>query len=95
MTDARRFFVLSTALSFGLGITSFLYFYFLEYQARQNLSPEMKTPEAIQKYYDGAVCLGCDIAAILLLAVFFAVGIMMLVLWGFYEAFSKQLSRPE
>jgi hypothetical protein len=90
MTDARKFFVLSTPLSFGLGIASFVYFYYLEYEARQKLSPEMKTPEAIQKYYDGSVCLGCDIAGIGLMLLFFALGILTTVLWGIYEIFSKK-----
>ena len=45
----------------------------------------MKTPEAIQKYYDGAVCLGCDISEMISLLLFFAVGIIIVVLCAFYS----------
>ncbi len=47
----------------------------------------MRTPEAIQNIYDGSVCLGCDISAMILLILFFAIGTFVTVLWGMYETF--------
>ena len=47
----------------------------------------MRTPEAIQRIYDGSVCLGCDISATILLILFFAIGTFIAVLWGIYETF--------
>jgi len=90
MTDGKRFFAISTLLCFGLGIGFFVYFNYLEYQARQALPPEMRTPEAIQNIYDGSVCLGCDITGMILLILFFAIGILTAVSCGIYAAFSRK-----
>jgi len=87
MKSTSKAFAISTAICFGLGIGFFLYFHFLEYQARQKLPTEMRTPEAIQRIYDGSVCLGCDISATILLILFFAIGTFIAVLWGIYETF--------
>jgi len=87
MTDTRKFFVISAALNFGLGLLFLVYFNYLEYQARQELSPEMRTPEAIQSIYDGSVCLGCDISATILLILFSVIGTFIAVSWGIYETF--------
>ena len=87
MKNTSKAFAISTTICFGLGIAFFLYFHFLEYQARQKLPPEMRTPEAIQNIYDGSVCLGCDISAMILLILFFAIGTFVTVLWGMYETF--------
>jgi hypothetical protein len=92
MNDAKRFSVISITLSFGLGIFFFLYFNYLEYQARQTLPPEMRTPEAIQNVYDGTVCLSCDIAGTGLMFLFSAIGIFIAVLWGTYTVVSKKQS---
>ena len=88
MTDAKRFFIISAVLCFGLGICFFGYFNYLEYQARQALPPEMRAPEAIQNVYDGAVCLSCDIAGTSLLILFFAIGTLTAVPGGVYTVFS-------
>jgi len=85
MTDTRKFFVISAALNFGLGLLFLVYFNYLEYQARQELSPDMRTPEAIQKYFDGSVCLGCDIPGMVLMLLFFSIGIFAILLWTAYE----------
>ena len=90
MNAAKRFFAISTALGFGLGIIFIAYFNYLEYQARQNLPPEMRTPEAIQNIYDGAVCLGCDAAGAALFILFSAIGTLTAVDWGISAAFSKK-----
>ncbi len=50
----------------------------------------MRTPEVIQSTYDGSVCLGCDISAMILLLLFFAIGTIIAVSWGMYEAFSSR-----
>ena len=90
MSDGRKFFIFTAAFFFGLGILFPLYFVYLEHQARQELPPEMRTPEAIQKYYDGSVCLGCDISGIASFMIFSAVGIFIVIIWGIYETFSKK-----
>ena len=90
MKNISKAFAISTAICFGLGIGFFLYFYFLEYQARQKLPPEMRTPEVIQNIYDGSVCLGCDLSAMFLLALFFAIGTFVAVLWSVYEIVSRK-----
>jgi hypothetical protein len=92
MSDARKFFVISAMLSFGLGILFFAYFNYLEMQERQKLPAEMRTPEAVQNVYDGAVCLSCDIAGTGLLFLCFAIGTFTAVLWGIYEVISKKQS---
>lgn len=90
MKDTSKAFAISTILCFGLGIGFFLYFHFLEHQARQNLPPDMRTPEAIQNVYDGSVCLGCDISAMILLLLFLGIGTVIAISWGIYEAFSSR-----
>lgn len=90
MTAAKRFFAISTTLSFGLGIIFFAYFNYLEYQERQNLPAEMRTTEAIQYYYDGSVCLGCDVAGAVLFILFSAIGTLTAVGWGILAAFPKK-----
>jgi len=89
MKDTRKFFVIPTILSFGIGIIFFVYFNFLEHQARQKLPPEMRTPESIQNIYDGAVCLSCETTGTALLFLSFAIGAFIVVLCGVYEVFSK------
>ena len=92
MNDARKIFAISTGLSFAFGILSLIYFNYLEYQARQDLPPEMRTPEALQ-FYDGSVCLGCDISGIGLLFLFCGLGSFFALIWGIYETFqTKQKS---
>jgi hypothetical protein len=90
MPDAKRFFAISATLSFGLGIVFLAYFNYLEYQARQDLPPEMRTPEAIQYYYDGSVCLGCDVAGAALFILFSAIGTLTAGLWGISATLSKK-----
>jgi hypothetical protein len=85
MKDTNKGFAISAGICFVLGIGFFLHFQFLEHQARQNLPFGMKTPEAIQKYYDGSVCLGCDISGMILLSLFFGIGIIIVVLSRFYS----------
>ena len=90
MKNTSKAFAIATTICFGLGIGFFLYFHFLEYQARQKLPPEMRTPEAIQAFYDGSVCLGCDVSATIVLILFFAIGIFIAVLRGIHETFSTK-----
>ncbi len=67
MNDIRKFFAFLSVVSFGFGLISIMVAYLLEFQARQELPPEMRTPEAIHKYYDGSVCLGCEAIGIALM----------------------------
>ncbi len=50
----------------------------------------MRTPEAIQAFYDVSVCLGCDVSATIFLILFFAIGIFIAVLRGIHETFSTK-----
>ncbi|MBC7900821.1 MAG: hypothetical protein H7070_12310 [Saprospiraceae bacterium] len=59
----------------------------LENQARQQLPPDMQTTEAIEAYYDGAVCLACDFASIGIAFLSICLGAILLLLWGIYELF--------
>jgi uncharacterized protein YneF (UPF0154 family) len=90
MKNTSKALAIATTICFALGIGFFLYFHFLEYQARQKLPPEMRTPEAIQALYDGSVCLGSDISATLSLTLFFAIGIFIAVLREIHKTFSKK-----
>lgn len=90
MSATRKTFIISAAFFFGLGVLFLVYFIYLEHQARQELPPEMRTPEAIQYYYDGSVCLGCDISGMISFMIFSSIGILILIIWGIYEAFSKK-----
>ena len=90
MKNTSKALAIATTICFALGIGFFLYFHFLEYQARQYLPPEMRTPEAIQALCDGSVCLGCDISATISLTVFFVIGIFIAVLRGIHETFSAK-----
>lgn len=92
MSETSKIFAGATFFCFGLGLSAKIVSFILEHQARQELSPEMRTPEAIQYHYDGAVCLGCDIAGIGLMILFFALGVFIAVVWGIYEAFSNNKS---
>ena len=85
MNDGRKVFVISSVLCFGLGFVGVIYMTVLEYQARLELPPEMQTPEAIQMYYDGAVCLSCDISRIFFALLSIGLGIIILLGWGIYE----------
>jgi hypothetical protein len=90
MKNTSKALAVATTICFGLGIGFFLYFHFLEYQARKELPPEMRTPEAIQALYDGSVCLGCDVSAMMSLVLFFAMGIFIAVLRELHENFSTK-----
>jgi hypothetical protein len=90
MREARRFFIISSAVSFALGVFFFAYFNYLEYSARQALPPEMRTSEAIRNVYDGAVCPSCEMAGTGLLFLFFAIGTLIAFFWGIYGVFSKK-----
>ena len=93
MIDAKRFFACSAPLGFGLGIISWVYFQYLEHQARHELPPKLRTPEAIQSIYDGAVCLSCETTGTVLSLVFFSIGFLALISWGVFTALSnKQLT---
>lgn len=93
MIDAKRFFAGSAALGFGSGIISRVYFQYLEHQARQGLPPELRTPEAIESIYDGAVCLSCETTGTVLSLLFFSIGFLALISWGIFTAFpNKQLT---
>jgi hypothetical protein len=88
MKGISKFFAITAAISFGCGIAAVIGFTILEHRARLHLTPEMRTPEAIQYYYDGAVCLGCDFGRIAISLLSFTAGLFLLFLWIIYEAVS-------
>jgi hypothetical protein len=85
MRNIRLAFFLTSAFCFVAGMAGIIAMQVMEYQARQSLPPEMQTPEAIYTYYDGAVCLGCDVAQIAFGAIGLVSGLLVLACWGIYE----------
>lgn len=90
MKNTRKALAISITICLGLAILFLVYSRYLEYQARQQLPPGMKTPEAIQYYYDGSVCLSCDIAGMALFILFTAIAAIIAIVWGIYEYFSTK-----
>jgi len=77
-----------------LGVAGVLIGVIGEWHARRQLPPEMQSPEAIQYYYDGAVCLGCGIMGFIIVAWAIIMGILFAVIWLLLElARSRKLSK--
>lgn len=74
-----------------LGISGVLTSVVGEWHARRQLPPEMQSPEAIQYYYDGAVCLGCGIMGFITVAWAIIMGVLFAIIWLLLELaeFSK------
>ena len=72
-----------------LGVATTLLMFVGEWAARRRLPPEMRTPEAIYKYYDDAVCLACSLngGMILVLSIVAALGVLMI--WMLIEIINK------
>ena len=75
------------ALIFGLAFVSILIGAITERVARLNLPPEHQTPEAIQYYYDGAVCLLCEVDGWFVAFLIIVCGVIALVLYAFVDLF--------
>ena len=56
-----------------------------EWIARRKLPAEMQTPEAIQKYYDGAVCWECDYGGGILILFGLSSAVTVLLVWPLIE----------
>ena len=85
MRDSRKFFLIVIGLCFAGALIGIIAMEVTEHLARLDLPPEMQTPEAIQKNYDGAVCLSCDLNKFAFGFFGFGFGFLFLVFWGIYE----------
>ncbi len=74
------------ALCVGCAIVGVIAMTIMEAQARWALPPEMRTPEAIQYNFDGAVCLKCDIFRMFFVIFGFGLAGILTLLWVIYEA---------
>jgi hypothetical protein len=70
-------------ICFLAAFVSVLIGFIAERIARSKLPPEMQTPEAIQYYYDGAVCLTCEFGGWFVGFLFVAIGIVSVILSPF------------
>ena len=68
-----------------LSIGGAVLMYVGEWMERRKLPAEMQTPEAIQKYYDGAVCLGCQLGGGILILVGIGSTITVMLVWSLIE----------
>ena len=68
-----------------LTIGGALFMYVGEWIERRKLPPEMQTPDAIQKYYDGAVCLACDFGGGILILIGISSMITVFLVWSLVE----------
>lgn len=85
MTDGGKFGAITGVLIVGSCLAFSCYFYVAEYLARADLPIEMRSPEMIQKHFDGEVILfSLTIAngALFLAAILFGVFVAIV---GFYE----------
>lgn len=87
--------VVVAGFSLLISICGALLMYLGEWIERSKLPPEMQTPEAIQKYYDGAVCLACDFGGGILILTGISSAITVLLAWSLMElgGTSKALDR--
>ena len=72
-----------------LGVAGVLDIAVGEWNARRQLPPEIRTPEAIQRYYDGLVCLGCYLRGGIVLMICFLAGVVVLLMWGAAEVVNR------
>jgi len=62
-----------------LGIAGASYMFVGEWDARRKLPSEMRTPEAIHKLYDDAVCLDCSGGGVLVVvSILFGAGVLFI-----------------
>src|SRR5687768_1308452 len=85
MRDGRKFFVVLTS------VIAFLYLFGTgcmmlgEFSARAALPPDMRTTEMIQRNFDGAVCLGCEMGRFFFFFGGFFAFLFIFASWGIYE----------
>jgi len=77
-----------------LTIGGALLMYVGEWLERRKLPPEMQTPEAIQKYYDGAVCLACDLGGGVMILIGISSMIAVFLVWSLVEV-ARIVKTPE
>lgn len=86
MDAFRKPLLILIALVFGSAIIGVVGLEIAEFLFRLELPPEQQTAEAIQRDYDGVVCLGCSIVkGVILFAGSFGAIVLVLV-WVFVEA---------
>lgn len=92
MKDGDKFFGILMGLCLLLGVGGAAWMFVQEMLARAALSNEMRTPEMIQRHYDGAVCLSCETMGIALLFLGLIAAAFVMIFWGVYRLTSKLVS---
>ena len=85
MKTARKVFLVSALGFFIVTVAGIVAMTLMEHNARMALPSEQQTPEAIERLYDGAVCLACDLWRIFIAMFGSIVVIGTLLLWGLSE----------
>ncbi len=85
----RKAFAIVLVLCVAFGVVGVLIAAVGEWNARRQLPPEMRSPEAIQYYYDGAVCLGCSIGGGMVVIGAILMGGIIALVWLIAEFWQK------
>ncbi|HYO91106.1 MAG TPA: hypothetical protein VEQ40_05700 [Pyrinomonadaceae bacterium] len=81
----RQAYTLVLAFCLALGVFGVLFAVVGEWNARRQLPPEMRTPEAIQHYFDGTVCFGCEFGGFMMIAAAILIGCPIALIWLIFE----------
>lgn len=81
----RKAFAIVFAFCVAVGVTGFLIAAVGEWNARRQLSPEMRSPEAIQYHFDGTVCFACEMWGFMLMVAAFIMGGVVGLTWVLSE----------
>jgi len=95
MESMARFFGWSSIVTLILAIGSKALFVGLEYYNRQSLPSEMRTEAVIQRDFDGAYCLACDIGGIISTGLFALTAFVSFILWVVFQGLSIHLAKPD
>lgn len=85
MNDYRKAFLVILVLALIITIAGIVGMSVMEYQARAALPIDQQNAKAIAEMYDGAVCLGCDLARMSFAMFGSAFVVLALFCWGIYE----------
>ncbi|MEJ7623543.1 MAG: hypothetical protein WKF34_06090 [Pyrinomonadaceae bacterium] len=92
MRDGEKFFAISISLIIGLGLAGVISMFVFEMLARAALPEEMRTPEMIQRHYDGAVCLSCEMSGYVIVFLTVVLVTIVVICFAFYRLFAGRPS---
>ena len=93
MNRARKIFLIVLALALIATISGVVTMTVMEYQARAALPAAEQNAQAIAQFYDGAVCLGCDLMRFAIEIFGSAFVVLTAFCWGVYEIVRAFLNR--